>query len=174
MTLIQGHISNVKVTVHTYLKSVSGPWLLAAMLDQDNISHNCCPWLKDVPWPWVRVISPWSRSQFTHGTNLFPGHYLSRVAWMGMIHHTIVVHDQGVVVDSPWAEDVHYRFWGQKVMVTVHWLLKIVSGAKLFPPCTPWNFAHRLPMSQGCPLSILGSTLQSGPILLIWPVPDGL
>ena len=43
MTFTQGHISKVKVRVYTYLKSVSGQLLLIALLDLDNISHNCCP-----------------------------------------------------------------------------------------------------------------------------------
>ena len=43
ITLTQGHTSKVKVTVHTYPNSVSGPLLLTAMLDLDNISHICCP-----------------------------------------------------------------------------------------------------------------------------------
>ena len=29
----------------------------------------------------------------------------------------------------PWVKDVHYRFRGQNVMVTVHWLLEMVSGS---------------------------------------------
>ena len=66
MTLTQGYISNFKVTVHTYPKSVPGPFLLNAKLDLDNISHNCCPWPKDVSWPWPKVINPRSRSQCTH------------------------------------------------------------------------------------------------------------
>ena len=49
-----------------------------------------------VSWPWLRVISPRSWSQFTHGKNLFPDHYLSWVAWMRMILHIIVFLDPGV------------------------------------------------------------------------------
>ena len=49
MKLTQGHIFKVKVTVHIYRKSVSGPYLLAAKLDLDNISHTYCLLLKDVP-----------------------------------------------------------------------------------------------------------------------------
>ena len=37
MTLTQGHISKVKVTVDIYQKFVYGLWLLTAKLDQDNI-----------------------------------------------------------------------------------------------------------------------------------------
>ena len=43
MTVTQGHISKVKVTLHTYPKMVSGPQLLTAMFDLDNILHHCFP-----------------------------------------------------------------------------------------------------------------------------------
>ena len=198
MTLTQVHISENEVSVHTYPKSVSGPFILTVLLDLDNILHNCCPWPNGMPWhwpkvisgavvvewlsswlaeqedrgsipglatwvfrdwlspasksrygwkiakstlilkttnqptqgniskvkvhtypkpcpghnsslpcwiliiyhtivswPWLRFISPRSRSQFTHGKTLFQDHYLSWVTWMGMILHTIVVHDPG-------------------------------------------------------------------------------
>ena len=135
ITLTQRHISEVKVTVHTYPKSMSGQYLLFAKLGLDNISHNCCPGPKGVSWPWPKVISPRSWSQCTHNPNrvrvitakwdldhmsrnrimtltlghiakvtvytwqnIFPDHYLSCVPKMGMILHTIVVHDPGVVV----------------------------------------------------------------------------
>ena len=39
MTLSQGHISKVKVTVHTYSK-LFRPSLLTAMFNLDNSSHN--------------------------------------------------------------------------------------------------------------------------------------
>ena len=42
MTLTKDYIAKVKVTVYPYLKSVSGPQFLTAMLDLDNILHNCC------------------------------------------------------------------------------------------------------------------------------------
>ena len=51
-----------------------------------------------VSWPWLMDISPRSRSQFTHGKIFFPDHYLSWVSQMGMILHTIVIHDPAVVV----------------------------------------------------------------------------
>ena len=44
------------------------------------------------------VTLPRSRSQLTHRKNLFPGHNLLWVTWMGMILHTIVVNDTEVVV----------------------------------------------------------------------------
>ena len=37
MTVTQGHISKIKVTLHTYPKMVSGPQLLTAMFDLDKI-----------------------------------------------------------------------------------------------------------------------------------------
>ena len=83
----------VNVTVHKYRKSVSGPILLTAKMDLDNISHNCCPWPKGVSWPWPKVISPTSRSQCTHTKNLYAGHYSSLPCWILIIFHTIVVHD---------------------------------------------------------------------------------
>ena len=48
MALTQGHISKVKVTVHTYPKWVSKQLLFTVMLDPDNILHNCCPCPKGV------------------------------------------------------------------------------------------------------------------------------
>ena len=42
---------------------------LIAILDLDNISHNCCPWTKGVSWPWPKVISLRSLSQCTHTQN---------------------------------------------------------------------------------------------------------
>ena len=92
MTLTQGHISKVKVTVHVYRISVFGTQLLSAKLDLDNISHNCCPWPKGVSWPWPKVISPRSRSQCTHTQNPCPGHNSSLQSWSWIIFHTIVVH----------------------------------------------------------------------------------
>ena len=45
MTFIQGHtgISEVKVTQHTYLKSVSGSCLFTVKFEGDDFSLNCCP-----------------------------------------------------------------------------------------------------------------------------------
>ena len=87
------HISKVKVTLHTYPKPCPGYnsplpcWILI-------IYHT------NVSWPWLRVTSPLSRSQLTHGKNLFLGHYLSRVTWIGMTLQTIVVHElnQGLLL----------------------------------------------------------------------------
>ena len=42
MTVTQGHIFKVKVTVHTYQKSVSRPELHFAMVDLENTIHNGC------------------------------------------------------------------------------------------------------------------------------------
>ena len=92
MTLTQSHISNVKVTVHIYLKSVSGLLLLTAKCDLDNISHNC-PWPNGVSWPCPKVISPRSRSQCTHTQNFCPGHNSSLPSVTLIVFHTIVVHD---------------------------------------------------------------------------------
>ena len=39
MTFTQGHITKVKVTVHTYQNSLSAPQLLTVILDLDNIEH---------------------------------------------------------------------------------------------------------------------------------------
>ena len=36
--------------------------------------------------------------QSVHMAIFFPDHYLLRVTWIGMILHTVVVHDPGVVV----------------------------------------------------------------------------
>ena len=93
MILAQCHISKVKIIVHTYQKSVSGSQLLTAKLDLDYILHNCCPWLKGVTWPWLKVISPRSRSKCTHTSYLCPGHNSSLPCWVWIIFHTIVVHD---------------------------------------------------------------------------------
>ena len=90
MTLTQDHISEFMVTVHTYPKPCPGhklslpSWILI-------IYHAI------VSWPWLRDISPRSRSQFTHGKIFFPDHYLLWVSQMGMIFHTVVIHDPGVV-----------------------------------------------------------------------------
>ena len=65
-----------RCTVHTYPKPCPG----------HNSSLLC----------WIIYIT--QSSKFTHGKNLFPDHYLSRVTWMGMILNTIVVHDPVVVV----------------------------------------------------------------------------
>ena len=108
MTLTLGHISNVKVTVHTYRKAkVISPRLRS----QCTHTENPCPghnsslpcWIliiyhTIISWPWLRLLLPRSKSQFAHGKNLFLDHCLSRVTWIGMILHTIVVHDQEVVV----------------------------------------------------------------------------
>ena len=61
------------------------------MLDLDHLSHNRIITLTqgDIAKAMVR---------FTHGKNMFLDHFLSRVTWMGMILHTIDVHDPGVVV----------------------------------------------------------------------------
>ena len=91
MTLTQGRISEFMVTVHTYPKPCTGhklslpSWIL--------ITYHTI-----TSWPWLRDISPMSRSQFTHGKIFFPDNYLSWVPQMGMILHTIVIHDPGVVV----------------------------------------------------------------------------
>ena len=74
LTLSQGHISNAKVTVHIYPKSLSGPVLLTRKLDLDNISNTYCPWSMSVLWPWPKVISLMSRSQCTHTQNMCAGH----------------------------------------------------------------------------------------------------
>ena len=58
------------------------------MLDLDNISQNCCPWPKVVPWPWTKVTSPRSRSQCAHTGSSYPGHNSCQVR-----SHSIVVND---------------------------------------------------------------------------------
>ena len=60
LTLTQCHIIKVKVTVHTCPKPCPG----------HNSSLPC--WIliiyhANVSWPWLRVLSPMSRSQCTHG-----------------------------------------------------------------------------------------------------------
>ena len=122
MTLPRGHISKVKVRMHVYPKFVSA-WsrsyivshnlqgqghsshipkicfrakLLIALLDQDNISHNCFPLPKGVSWPSSNGHSnvyPRSRSQCTHTRKPFPGHNSLLSSWILIILHTIVVHD---------------------------------------------------------------------------------
>ena len=47
--------------VFTRLFTSNTPWYFL-----DFASHNCCPWPKNVSWPWPKVISPKSRSQCTH------------------------------------------------------------------------------------------------------------
>ena len=90
MTLTQGNKFNVKVTAHTYPKSVSRPSLLPAMLNLDIISHNCCPWPNGVSIPWAKVISPRSRSQCTYTEKPCPGPNSSLPCLMLIIYHTIV------------------------------------------------------------------------------------
>ena len=86
MTSTQGHISNVKAT-HT---------------------QNLCPG-HNSPLPYcILIIYHTIMTQghiakvkvtvYTHGKNLFPDHYLSWANWHGMILHTLIVHDPGVVV----------------------------------------------------------------------------
>ena len=43
MILTQDHISEFKVAVHTFPKSVSEQLLFTTMWDIDNIFHNCFP-----------------------------------------------------------------------------------------------------------------------------------
>ena len=85
MNLTHGHISKVKVTVHTYPKPCPGHNSSLPCSILIIIYHTI------VSWTWIRpfrVISQRSRSQFTHGENLFPDHYHSLVTWMGMILHS--------------------------------------------------------------------------------------
>ena len=69
------------------------------MFDLDNISHNCCPWLKVVSCSWPKVMSLRSRSQCTHTKNSCPGHNSSLPCLIWIMFHTIVVHDPKVVHD---------------------------------------------------------------------------
>ena len=94
-------------SVHTYPKSVSWPQLLTAMLDLDNISHNCSPWPKGVSWPWPRDISQMSRSQYTHTQNMCPGHYSSLPSWIWIIFHTYCSWPKGV--SWPWHKVISPR-----------------------------------------------------------------
>ena len=57
------------------------------MLDLDNTSHNC-----------IITLTQGQGHSLHMDIFLFPDHYLSLVTWMGMILHTIVDHDTGVVV----------------------------------------------------------------------------
>ena len=70
-------------------------------------------------------------------------------------------HHETSHTDSPWVEDVPYLFWGQKVKGQGHNALIIGNGLCRiisFPlHLSPWNFTHRLPMSRGYALLILGS-----------------
>ena len=61
------------------------------MLDLDDISHNCII-------ASTQDLSPRSRIQLTLSKNLNLGNNFSCVTLMGMILHTIVVHDPGVVL----------------------------------------------------------------------------
>ena len=97
MILTQGHFSYFKVTVHMYPKSMSGPWLLPAMSDLDDISRNCCSGPKGVPWSWLKVIFPRSSPQCTYTDNLCPGHNSSLQSCSWIIVHTLIVHAQGCV-----------------------------------------------------------------------------
>ena len=81
MTLTQGHIFKFKVTVQTNPISVS--WLYITPhchVGSCNISHNCCPWLKDVSWSSTMIIPPRSRSQYTQQKIIsgppFKGNYI--------------------------------------------------------------------------------------------------
>ena len=61
-----------------------------------------------------------SRSQCINYWKWFPAHNCFPL----YTYHHEVSH-----ADSPWVKDVPYRFWGPKVKVTMHKLLKMVSGA---------------------------------------------
>ena len=74
-TLTNGHISKVKVIVQTYPKSAFGPQLLSVIVDLDNTVFHTT-----VTCPSLRVISPMSRSQFTHN-RFFPVQNLSQITW---------------------------------------------------------------------------------------------
>ena len=101
MTLTQGYISKVKVTVQMYRNPCPGHnsslaswiWIISRTL----IDHYPIVF-KGVSWPWPKVISPMSRSQYTHTQNLCPGHNSSLPCLIWIIFHTIVVHDQIVHV----------------------------------------------------------------------------
>ena len=112
---------SVRPSVCPSVHIVSGPELLNPLSDLDNISHNYCPWPKDVSWPWPKVISLKSRSQYTHTQNQCPGHNSSLPCWIWIIFHTIVVHD-------PWVcHNLDPRSYS-KGKVPVHTYPNSVSG----------------------------------------------
>ena len=98
MTLTQGQIPKVKVIVHTHPKSVSVPQLLTAMLDLDNILHNCCPGLKSVSWPFPKVVYSRPMSQCTHTENLSPGHNSLLPSWIWIIFTQLLSMTQEAVM----------------------------------------------------------------------------
>ena len=92
ITFVQGHISKVNVTMHTYRKLVYGPLFFNAKLDLNNISNKCCPWPNGVSWPcnWLKVISK-GQGRSAHTQNLCPSHISSQPSWIWIIFHTIIV-----------------------------------------------------------------------------------
>ena len=96
ISMTQGHTSKVKVTVHTYPESVFGPYLFTAMLDLDNISHNCCLWPKGVSWLWPKVISLRSRLHCIHTLKWCLGLNSSLPCSILIIFYTIVFPDPRV------------------------------------------------------------------------------
>ena len=61
-----------------------GSYLLTAKLDLENISNNYGQWPKFVSLPWLKVIAPNSRSQFTHTQNQCPDHNCLLPYWIGI------------------------------------------------------------------------------------------
>ena len=80
MDLTQGHISEVKVTVHAYLKPCLGHksslprWILI-------MYHTI------VSWPRLRVILPRSRPRFTHGIFSIPLPFLCNLDVDDTLHN---------------------------------------------------------------------------------------
>ena len=95
--------------------------------DLDNISHHYCPWPKGVSWPWPKVISPQSMSQYTHTQNPCPGHNSSLPNWIWIIFHTIVVHDP-MVCHDPDDEGVSVN-----VRILGFWVYHVLMFALRYP-----------------------------------------
>ena len=96
-TLIQGHISKVKVTEHTianiYVRAITG-------LDLDDILDNYCLLLLVLSLIWCHDLHPRSylessrsRSQCTHDQNLCLGHNSSLKllsCWIWILFHILL------------------------------------------------------------------------------------
>ena len=136
MTLTQGLISYVKITMHTYQKSLSGPLLLTAKIDRDNISYNCCPWPKGVSWPWPKVTSLRSRSQWTQTKNSCMGHNSSLPSWIYIIYHTII--------SWPWFRVT--SLWSRSQFTDCIFFQTIAFHGLLW---WRWYFTQLLSMTQG-------------------------
>ena len=99
MTLTQGHIFKVKVTVCLHVKIFPWSQCFTALMDLDNISEECFSWPKSLSWLWPKVISLRSRPQCTKMLKHCPSHNILLHGWIWIIFLRNVTHDQSVCHD---------------------------------------------------------------------------